>query len=225
MYGFGQDIFAEPTGDIFNGVFGNDEQGLPPGAIAKWLTSYGISEANFMRSAIPPGAHSTIQQVKGSGFAGAGSATAPGLETTDVLTATGTVPTCTLDGVLTFPGPDCWDIYVHRDGVPWAYWAGVNAGKTYESDSSGNGHVLLNIGGGTTITQRTNGTGTNLVNELGYSIADGGMMFADPAGELLLPAGTLFTYGYEPSQELVYADGGTELLTNDSLESLYSLVI
>jgi len=122
--------------------------------------------------AFKPEANHTTQQVKSSGFSGAGSATVTGLLTTDTITATGDAPTCSVNGTLTFPGPDCWDIDVHRDGVRWASWKGINAGKDAELDASGNGHHLIGIVG-TTITERVDGTGTMWANEAGFTVADG----------------------------------------------------
>ena len=115
-----------------------------------------------------PASSHTTQQVKGSGFAGAGIATVTGLLTTDTITATGDAPTCSVDGTLTFPGPDCWDIEVFRDGVRWASWKGINVGHATELDASGNGHHLVGIVG-TTITELLDGSGTNYANEMGFS--------------------------------------------------------
>jgi len=120
-----------------------------------------------------PTANHTTQQVKASGFAGAGSASCTGLLTTDTITASGpSDPVCTVNGTLTFPaGSDCWDIYVHRDGVLWAYWPGINVGATFELDASGNGHHLYLTT--TTIAEVLDGTGTNWCNEMGFTVADG----------------------------------------------------
>ena len=170
----------------------------------------------------PVSSHTT-QQVKSSGFSGAGSATVTGLLTTDTITASGDAPTCSVVGTLTFPGPDCWDIDVHRDGVLWASWKGINVGKDVELDASGNGHHLIGIVG-TTITERTDGSGTNYANEVGFTVADGLTHYGNSDFTNLLPAGTRFTLGYEPEDgeqspvvgsALMYFDGtisGDELV-------------
>jgi len=120
--------------------------------------------------AFKPEASHTTQQVKGSGFAGAGSATVTGLLTTDTITASGpSDPTCSVNGTLTFPGPDCWDIDVFRDGVLWASWKGINVGQATELDASGNGHHLIGIVG-TAITERLDGSGSMWANEAGFSL-------------------------------------------------------
>jgi lysophospholipase L1-like esterase len=106
--------------------------------------------------------------VKGSGFFGAGSASVIGLLTAMTFTADGDAPTCTVNGTLTFPGPDCWNIRAYLDGILWAYWPGINVGQTTELDASGNGHHLTVLAT-TTITERLDGTGTNYCNESGYS--------------------------------------------------------
>ena len=127
-----------------------------------------IGATTVLRSTIPANANTTVPQVKGSGFAGAGSATVTGLLTTDTITATGDTPTCSVDGTLTFPGPDCWDVYVYRGGELWAYWPGINVGNTTELDASGNGHHLVALTT-TTITERVDGSGTKYTNIAGYS--------------------------------------------------------
>ena len=127
-----------------------------------------IGGTTVLRSAVPANANPTVQQVKGSGFAGAGSATVTGLLTTDTITATGDAPTCSVGGTLTFPGADCWDVYVHRAGVLWAYWPGISVGQTTELDASGNGHHLTTLTT-TAITERVDGSGTNAINLLGFS--------------------------------------------------------
>jgi len=141
----------------------------PTNLLAYWPNSPIVSGKLIARA---PAASHTTQQVKSSGFLGAGSATVTGLLTTDTITATGDAPTCSVDGTLTFPGPDCWDIDVFRDGVLWASWKGINAGKDAELDASGNGHHLIGIVG-TTITERLDGSGTMWANEVGFSVADG----------------------------------------------------
>jgi len=161
-----------------------------------------------------PRANHTTQQVKSSGFLGAGSAPCPALLTTDTITASGDAPTCTVAGTLTFPGPDCWEIDVHRDGVLWASWKGINVGKDAELDASGNGHHLTGIVG-TTITERLDGSGTMWANEVGFSVADGLTHYGSADTSFLLPAGTRFTVGYEPDEGNIdarYTD--TENYTN-----------
>ena len=127
-------------------------------------------------AAAPPSNHTT-QQVKSSGFAGIGSGTLTGLLTTDDLTSSGpNTPTCTVDGTVTF-GTDCWDVYWHRDGVLMGYYPGINVGATFELDASGNGHTLYLDG--VTITERTDGTGTNYANERGFTVGDGATYYLD----------------------------------------------
>jgi hypothetical protein len=126
-----------------------------------------IGGSTVIKSRVPSNAHPTIQQVKASGFTGAGSATVTGLLTTDTITASGIIPTCTVNGTLTF-GADCWDIYVHRDGVLWASWPGINIGQPTELDASGNGNHLTALTT-TTITERADGSGTDYCNVSGFS--------------------------------------------------------
>jgi len=138
--------------------------------------------------AFKPEVSHTTQQVKGSGFAGAGSSPCPGLLTSDTITASGpSDPTCTVNGTLTFPGPDCWDIWAYRAGEVWAYWPGINVGQATELDASGNGHHLTGLVG-TTITERTDGTGTMWANEAGFTVADG-TQYLDSDGETLITTG------------------------------------
>lgn len=159
----------------------------------------------------PPGCNHAVQQVKGSGFHGIGIGTVAGLLTTDTITATGGDPTCTVNGTLTFPA-DCWDIYVHRAGVLWAFWCGCNVGGTVEADASGNGHDLTALTG-TTITERTDGTGTNWINERGYSVADGSQ-YSDNNMVVLLPENTIspVLYSLYPST-ITWTDGKTLTVT------------
>ena len=137
------------------------------------LAWYRTSIIDGKLQAYRPIANHAVQQVKSSGFAGAGSSPCPGLEITDTITATGDAPTCSVDGTLTFPGPDCWDIDVFRAGVLWASWKGTNIGQNMEADRSGNGHHLTGLIG-TTITERIDGTGTNYRNETGEIAVDVG---------------------------------------------------
>jgi len=157
-----------------------------------------------------PRANHAVQQVKSSGFLGAGSSPCPGLLITDTITASGpSDPTCSVDGTLTFPGPDCWDIDVFRAGVLWASWKGINVGKDAELDASGNGHHLIGLVG-TTITERVDGSGTMWANEAGFTVADGLTHYGDINGLFLIPAGFRFTIGYEPEgtlSEPVYFNG------------------
>ena len=133
-----------------------------------------------------PRASHVTQQVKSSGFAGAGSATVAELTTEHTFTATGDLPTCTVNGTLTLPGPDCCDVRAFLDGVLWAYWPGINAGATFEIDASGGGHTLYLDGA--TITERTDGTGTNYANERGFTVSDGSI-YLDPWLETAIGAG------------------------------------
>ena len=129
-----------------------------------------------------PRAGSTTPQVKGSAFTGAGTGACTGLLTTDTITSQGTVPTCTVNGTLTISAT-CWDIYVHRDGVLWAYWPGINVGATFELDASGNGHHLYLTT--TTIVEVVDGTGTNWANERGFTVADGSQYLSDTLGGVI----------------------------------------
>ena len=122
-----------------------------------------------------PIAGSTTPQVKGSAFTGAGTGACTGLLTTDTITSSGTPPTCTVDGTLTISA-DCWDIEVHRAGVLWASWKGINVGGSFELDASGNGHHLYLTT--TTIVEAVDGTGTNWCNEMGFTVADGSQYFS-----------------------------------------------
>jgi len=171
---------------IFKSIFKGYSRGFAGGEttgpdqanlLAYWPNSPIIDGKLIARA--PTSSHTT-QQVKASGFLGAGSATVTGLLTTDTITATGDAPTCSVNGTLTFPGPDCWDIWVHRAGEVWAYWSGINAGQTTEFDASGNGHHLTALTG-TTITERVDGSGTNYANEAGFTVADG-TQYSDDAG-------------------------------------------
>ena len=162
-----------------------------------------------------PAANHTTQQVKSSGFLGAGSSPCPGLLVTDTITASGDAPTCTVNGTLTFPGPDCWDIDVFRDGVRWASWKGINVGQATELDASGNGHHLTGLVG-TTITERLDGSGTNYVNENGFSLP-GGVLYrisstgAVTTGALTIDAPTTAVADYsgtDADMSAVYSSGG-----------------
>ena len=123
-----------------------------------------------------PISYSTTPQVKGSAFTGAGTGACTGLLTSDTITSSGTAPTCTVDGTLTISA-DCWDIEVHRAGVLWASWKGINVGGSFELDASGNGHHLYLTT--TTIVEAVDGTGTNWANEMGFTVADGTQYLAD----------------------------------------------
>ena len=135
------------------------------------LAWYRGTVADSLLVAFKPEASHTTQQVKSSGFAGIGTGTLTGLLTTDDLTSSGpNVPTCTVDGTVTF-GADCWDFYWHRDGVMMGYYPGINVSATFEIDASGNGHTLYLTD--TAVTERLDGTGTNYANEAGFTVADG----------------------------------------------------
>ena len=127
-----------------------------------------------------PSSSHTIQQVKGSGFAGIGSGTIAGILTTDDLTSSGpNNPTCTVDGTVTF-GADFWDFYWHRDGVLMGYYPGINVGGTFEIGAKGVGNVLYLTD--TTITECLDGTGTNYANEAGFTVGDGVTTYLDASG-------------------------------------------
>ena len=112
---------------------------------------------------------SSTPQVKGSLFSVAvpEDVALTGLLTTDVITVGGgTAPTCAVNGTLSMTA-DFWDMRVHRAGVLWAYLPGINVGGAFELDASGNGHTLYLTT--TTITERTDGTGTNYKNVNGFA--------------------------------------------------------
>ena len=160
----------------------------PQPDLTNLLAWYKGTIADSLLVAFKPETNHTTQQVKSSGFLAAGSATVTGLLTTDTITASGpSTLTCSVNGTLTFPEPDCWDIDVFREGVLWASWKGINVGKDAELDASGNGHHLIGIVG-TTITERLDGSGTNYANEAGFTVADGTQYF-DSNGETLITTG------------------------------------
>jgi len=129
---------------------------------------------------------SATPQVKGSLFSVAVPEGVPytGLLTTDVITASGTAPTCAVDGTLSMTA-NFWDMSIHRDGALWAYLPGINIGATFELDASGNGHHLYLTT--TTIVEVVDGTGTNWCNEMGFAVADGSQYLSDTDGGVILP--------------------------------------
>jgi len=129
---------------------------------------------------------SSTPQVKGSLFTTAGTGAVTGLLTTDTITSSGTAPTCSVDGTLTISAA-CWDIYVHRAGVLWAYWPGINVGGTFELDASGEGNTLYLTD--TAITERVDGTGTNWANDAGFTIADGTSQWLEETHDTIIGAG------------------------------------
>ena len=181
-------LISEPFGQNFgSGLSAGGDAGLYPNTTNLLLWARGSISGGRLIATLPHASHTT-QQVKSSGFLGAGSSPCSGLLTTDTITATGpSDPTCSVNGTLTFPGPDCWDIDVFREGVLWASWKGINIGKDAELDASGNGHHLIGIVG-TTITERLDGSGTNYANEAGFTVADGTQYF-DSNGETLITTG------------------------------------
>jgi len=172
-------VFFDPFHSLTNEPFGQNfgsalsaggDAGLYPDTenLLAWYRT-DIVDGN-LKAWLPPGTSHVTQQVKGSGFLGAGSATVAGLLVSDTITSSGpSDPICSVAGTLTFPGPDCWDIDVFRDGVRWASWKGINVSKDAELDASGNGHHLTALVT-TTITERLDGTGSNWLNERGYSL-------------------------------------------------------
>jgi hypothetical protein len=147
-----------------------------------------IGGVSVLRSSIPANQNPDVLQVAGSVLSGAGTGAVTGLLTTDTITSSGTPPTCTVDGTLTISA-DCWDIEVHRGGVLWAYWPGINVGGSFELDASGLGHHLYLTT--TTIVEAMDGTGTNWANERGFTVADGSQCYTEsiyetiPAGEII----------------------------------------
>jgi hypothetical protein len=185
-----RNIFKSICGRTGRGVTGSAdrsqwERDIATGEMLAWYKTT-ISDGKLQ--AYLPRTGSTTPQVKGSAFTGAGTGACTGLLTTDTITSSGTPPTCTVDGTLTISA-DCWDIEVHRGGVLWAYWPGINVGGAFELDASGNDHTAyLDT---TTITERVDGTGTNWANERGFTVADGSQCYTEsiyetiPAGEII----------------------------------------
>ena len=60
-------------------------------------------------------------------------------------------------------------------------------GGTFEIDASGNGHTLYLDG--VTITERTDGTGTNYANERGFTLGDGVTTYLDQYLQDVIGAG------------------------------------
>ena len=186
-------IFKSIFKGYSRGFAGGDGNGPDQTNLLAWYRTT-IDEGKLIAYA-PPSSHTT-QQVKSSGFFSAGSATVTGLTTAHTFTATGDLPTCTVNGTLTLPGPDCCDVRAFLDGVLWAYWPGINVGQTTELDASDNGHHLTGLVG-TTITERVDGSGSNYVNEVGYSVADGLTHYGDISESFIIPAGSRFVIGYK----------------------------
>ena len=178
----------EPFGQQFgSGLSAGGDAGLYPDTenLLAWYRTDIIDSK--LKSYLPPSSHTT-QQVKSSGFAGAGSATVPGLLTTDTITASGpSDPACSVNGTLTFPGTECWDIFWHRDGVLIDYFPGINIGGAFEIGANGVGNVLYLTD--TTITERTDGTGTNYANERGFTVGDGATYYLDQYLQDVIGAG------------------------------------
>ena len=182
----------EPFGQQFgSGLSAGGDAGLYPDTenLLAWYRTDIIDSK--LRAYLPPGTNHAVQQVKSSGFSGAaGAYSVTGLLTTDVITFSGpTGPSCTVNGTLSFPAdPNCWDIWVHREGEVWAYLPGINVGQTIELDASGNGHHLTGLVG-TTITERTDGSGTNHANEVGFTVGDGATYYLDQYLQAVIGAG------------------------------------
>ena len=156
-----------------------------------------------------PRAGSPTPQVKGSLFSVAVPEAVPytGLLTTDVITVGGgTAPTCAVNGTLSMTA-DFWDMFVHRDGVLWAYLPGINVGGTFELDASGNGHHLYLTT--TTIIESVDGTGTNWCNERGFTVADGSQ-FLDTGGVDAVGAGWRIPTLVDGSGCAAYVESSTE---------------
>ena len=141
-----------------------------------------IGGVSVLRSSIPANQNPDVLQVAGSVLSGAGTGAVTGLLTTDTITSSGTPPTCSVNGTLTISA-DCWDIEVHRAGVLWASWKGINVGGSFELDASGNGHHLYLTT--TTIVEAVDGTGTNWCNEMGFTVADGSQYLSDTSFGLI----------------------------------------
>ena len=184
----------EMFGSPYGGSFGNTFSGVgsPPFwakdlADGSLLAYYRTDIADGRLIAYHPTGSAT-PQVKGSLFSVAAPEDVPytGLLTTDVITASGTAPTCAVDGTLSMSA-DFWDMFVHRDGEVWAYLPGINIGQATELDASGNGHHLTLTT--TTIAEAVDGTGTNWCNERGFTVADGSQ-YLDPVIFAPLTVGT-----------------------------------
>ena len=172
------------------------------------LAWYRTTISDGKLQAVLPRANHVTQQIKSSGFSGAGSATVTGLLTTDIITAAGDAPTCSVDGTLTFPGPDCWDIYWHRDGVLIDYFPGINVGGTFEIGAKGVGNVLYLTD--TDITERLDGTGTNYANEGGFTVADGVSQWLEETQDTLIGAGWRIPALYgSPGECASWSEDGT----------------
>jgi hypothetical protein len=187
------------------------KSGLPPDYLNLWAWYKGDIIDGRLVPFYPPQA-STTPQVKGSVFSGAGTGAVTGLLATDTITSSGTAPTCTVDGTLTISA-DCWDIYVHRAGVLWAYWPGINVAATFELDASGLGHHLYLTT--TTIVEAMDGTGTNWANEMGFTVADGSQCYTESiyetiqAGEIipsLIDGSGCAAFTPDASSETIYFD-------------------
>lgn len=185
-----RNIFKSICGRTGRGVTGSAdrsqwERDIATGEMLAWYKTT-ISDGKLQ--AYLPRTGSTTPQVKGSAFTGAGTGACTGLLTTDTITSSGTPPTCSVNGTLTISA-DCWDIEVHRAGVLWASWKGINVGGAFELDASGNGHHLYLTT--TTIVEAVDGSGTNWANERGFTVADGSQCYTEsiyetiPAGEII----------------------------------------
>ena len=171
---------------------------LPPqyGNLLAW---YKTTIADGSLIAYRPTGSST-PQVKGSLFSVAvpEAVSYTGLLTTDVITASGTAPTCAVDGTLSMTA-NFWDMSIHRAGVLWAYLPGINVGGAFELDASGLGHHLYLTT--TTIVEALDGTGTNWCNEVGFSTRENYLPYStinseiswlgDKSGGASLPVTTL----------------------------------
>ena len=176
-----------------------------------------IGGVSVLRSSIPANQNPDVLQVAGSVLSGAGTGAVTGLLTTDTITSSGTPPTCTVDGTLTISA-DCWDIEVHRGGVLWAYWPGINVGGAFELDASGNGHHLYLTT--TTIVEAVDGTGTNWCNERGFTVADGSQ-YLESTGDTRIGAGWRIPALVDGSGCAAYQYSEEDHLPTDNLVALW----
>jgi len=172
-YNIFKGIFGRQAG---RAAFGGDTAGYPLANLLAFYAAAGFDTPSW--PALRPVTTSATPQVKGSLFSVAAPEDVPytGLLTTDVITASGTAPTCAVNGTLSMTA-DFWDMRVHRAGVLWSYLPGINVGQATELDASGNGHHLTLTT--TTIVEAVDGAGTNYCNEDGFSTRENRMLNSD----------------------------------------------
>jgi len=195
MSGVARSIFRPICGRTGRGVTGAAErpfwvQDLQTGALLAYYKGDIID--GRLQAYRPIG--SSTPQVKGSLFSVAvpEDVAYTGILTTDVITASGTAPTCAVNGTLSMSA-NFWDMSIHRGGVLWAYLPGINVGGAFEVDASGLGHHLYLTT--TTIVEAVDGTGTNYANESGFSTSDGSTVYMPGIQSLESPGGDVHIGG------------------------------